>query len=98
MFLISQTLSVEYKDRSCLRIAAPPYNAVSYFSCYQQHNFIVTISYLVDGKKCFLDFASGFPGSIQDARVQQNSTILILILQALGFQISSVTHFRFHVK
>ena len=59
-------------DRSHIRIAAPPDSAVDYFSHYQQHDFIVQA--IVDGKKRFLDFASGFPGSLHDVRVLRNST------------------------
>ena len=49
---------------------------MDYFSRYQQHHFIVKA--IVDGRKRFLDFASGSPGSIHDARVLQNSTIFDL--------------------
>lgn len=49
-------------DGSHVRIAAPPDSAVDYFSRYQQHDFIVQA--IVDGRKRFLDFASGFPGSM----------------------------------
>lgn len=49
-------------DGSHIRIAAPPDSAVDYFSRYQQHDFIVQA--IVDGRKRFLDFASGFPGSM----------------------------------
>ena len=63
-------------DGSHIRIAAPPDSAVDYFSRYQQHDFIVQA--IVDGRKCFLDFASGFPGSMHDARVLRNSTIFDL--------------------
>ena len=59
--------------RSHIRIAAPPDSAMDYFSRYQQHDFIVQA--IVDGRKRFLDFASGFPGSMHDARVLRNSTI-----------------------
>ena len=37
-----------------------------YFSRYQQHDFIIQA--VVNGQKLFLDFACGYPGSI-DARV-----------------------------
>lgn len=63
-------------DGSHIRIAAPPDSAVEYFSHYQQHDFIVQA--IVDGRKCFLDFASGFPGSMHDARVLRNSPIFDL--------------------
>ena len=63
-------------DGSHIRIAVPPYTAVDYFTYYQQHNFIVQA--IVDGKKHFLDFASGSPGSMCDARVLRNSTIFDL--------------------
>ena len=63
-------------DGSHIRIAAPPDSAVDYFSHYQQHDFIVQD--IVDGKKRFLDFVSGFLGSMHDARVLRNSTIFDL--------------------
>ena len=63
-------------DGSHIRIAAPPYTVVDYFTYYQQHNFIVQA--IVDGKKHFLEFASGSPGSMRDARVLRNSTIFDL--------------------
>lgn len=66
-------------DGSHIRISAPPDSAVDYFSCYQQHDFIVQA--IVDGRKRFLDFGSGFPGSIHDARVLRNSTIFASWLQ-----------------
>ena len=78
MFLISQTLSVEYIDRSYIQVASPPYSAVSYFRLQSTTQLHCHYFYLVDGRKCFLDFASGFPGRIQDARVQRNSTIVDL--------------------
>lgn len=49
---------------------------MEYFSHYQQHDFIVQA--IVDGRKCFLDFASGFPGSMHDVRVLRNSPIFDL--------------------
>ena len=63
-------------DGSHIKISAPPDSAVDYFSRYQQHDFIVQA--IVDGRKPFLDFASGFPGSMHDARVLRNSTIFDL--------------------
>ena len=63
-------------DGSHIRIAAPPDSAVDYFSHYQKHDFIVQAT--VDGRKHFLDFASGFPSSMHDARVLQNNTIFDL--------------------
>ena len=62
-------------DGSHIRIAAPPNSALDYFSRYQQYNFIVQA--IVDGRKRFLDFASGFPGSMH-VRVLRNSTIFDL--------------------
>ncbi|XP_068723666.1 uncharacterized protein [Montipora capricornis] len=59
-------------DGTHIRIAAPPDSALDYFRRYQQHNFIVQA--IVDGRKRFLDFASGFPGSMHDVRVLRNST------------------------
>ena len=63
-------------DGSHIRIAAPPDSAVDYFSRHQQHDFIVQA--IVDGRKRFLAFASGFPGSMHYARVLRNSTIFFL--------------------
>lgn len=57
---------------SHIKIAAPLDSAVDYLSRYQHHEFIVQA--IVDGRKRFLDFASGFPGSMHDARVLRNST------------------------
>ena len=57
-------------------IAAPPDSAVDYFSRSQQHDFIVQA--IVDNRKRFLDFASGFPGSMHDVRALQNSAIFDL--------------------
>ena len=79
MFLISRTLLVQLMDpikNSCLLPPPPPDGAVDYFSRYQQLNFIVQA--IVNGGKRFLDFASGFPGSMHDARVLRNSTIFDL--------------------
>ena len=77
MFLISRTLLMQLMDlikNSCP--PPPPDSAVDYFSRYQQLNFIVQA--IVNGGKRFLDFASGFPGSMHDARVLRNSTIFDL--------------------
>lgn len=49
------------------------HNVPDYFSRYQQHDFIIQA--IVDGKKIFIDFACGFPGSMHDARVLRRSTI-----------------------
>ena len=56
---------------SHVRIKAPIDSAPDYFSCYQQHNFIIQA--VVNGKKHFLDFACGFPGSMHDGCVLRRS-------------------------
>ena len=61
-------------DGSHIRIKAPNDSAPDYFSRYQQHDFIIQA--IVDGKKMFMDFACGYPGSMHDARVLRRSTIL----------------------
>ena len=60
-------------DGTHIQIKAPLESAVDYFSRYHQHDFIV--QGVVDGRKVFLDFAAGFPGSLHDARVLRNSTL-----------------------
>ena len=60
-------------DGSHIRIKAPNDSALDYFSRYQQHDFIIQA--IVDGKKIFMDFACGYPGSMHDARVLRCSTI-----------------------
>ena len=56
-----------------VQIKAPSESAVDYFSRYQQYDFIV--QGVVDGRKIFLDFAAGFPGSHHDAQVLINSAL-----------------------
>lgn len=60
-------------DGSHVRIIAPKDSAVDYFSRYQQYDFIIQA--VVNGRKLFLDFACGFPGSMHDARVLRRSAI-----------------------
>ena len=61
-------------DGSHVRILAPSGDsAVDYFSRYQQHDFIIQA--VVDGKKMFMDFSCGYPGSMHDGRVFRRSTI-----------------------
>ena len=60
-------------DGSHVRIKAPVDSAPDYFSRYQQHDFIIQA--IVNGKKIFIDFACGFPGSMHDARVLRRSTV-----------------------
>ncbi|XP_066015457.1 uncharacterized protein, partial [Pocillopora verrucosa] len=60
-------------DGSHIRIKAPKDSAPDYFSRYQQHDFIIQA--IVDGKKVFMDFACGYPGSMHDACVWRHSTI-----------------------
>ena len=60
-------------DGSHVRIKAPVNSAPDYFSRYQQHDFIIQA--IVNGKKIFIDFACGFPGSMHDARVLRRSTV-----------------------
>ena len=58
---------------SHIQIKAPAESAIDCFSRYQQYDFIV--QGVVDGRKMFLDFAAGFPGSLHDSRVLRNSTL-----------------------
>lgn len=60
-------------DGSHVRIEAPVDSAADYFSHYQQHDFIIQA--VVNGKKHFLDFACGFPGSMHDGCVLRQSRI-----------------------
>ena len=60
-------------DSSHVKIKAPKDSAVDYFSRYQQHDFIIQA--VVNGRKLFLDFACGYPGSMHDARVLRRSAI-----------------------
>ena len=60
-------------DGSHVRIKAPIDSAPAYFSRYQQHDFIIQA--IVNGKKVFIDFVCGFPGSMHDGRVLRRSTI-----------------------
>ena len=71
--LINQSNVVGAIDGSRIRIKAPNVSAPDYFSLYQQHDFIIQA--IVDGKKVFMDFECGYPGSIHDARVLRRSTI-----------------------
>ena len=58
---------------SHIRIKAPNNSAPDYFSRYQQHDFIIQA--IADGKKIFMDFACGYPGSMHVAHVLRRSTI-----------------------
>ena len=60
-------------DGSHVTIKAPKDSAGDYFSRYQQHDFIIQA--VVNGRKLFLDFACGYPGSMHDARVSRRSAI-----------------------
>lgn len=60
-------------DRTQMKIIAPRENALDYFSCYQQHDFIIQA--LVEGRGKFIDAVCGFPGSAHDARVLRNSEL-----------------------
>ena len=42
---------------------------------YQQHDFIIQA--VVNGRKLFLDFACGYPGSMHDARVLRRSATVL---------------------
>ena len=53
-----------------MQIIAPRKDAPDYFSRYQNHDF--QIQAMVDGRKLFLDFEAGFPGSLHDSRVLRN--------------------------
>ena len=58
-------------DGTHIRINAPRESAVDYFNRYQQHDF--GIQAVADGNILFLDFSAGYPGSMHDARILQNS-------------------------
>lgn len=60
-------------DRTHIEIKAPRESAVDYFSRYQQHD--VVVQGIVDGRKIFIDIATGFSGSVHDVRVLRNSSI-----------------------
>lgn len=60
-------------DRTHIKIIAPHENVLDYFSCYQQHDFIIQA--VVEGRGKFIDAVCGFPGSAHDARVLQNSEL-----------------------
>ena len=60
-------------DGSHVKIKAPKDSAVDYFGRYQQHDFIIQA--VVNGRKLFLDFACGYPGSMHDAWVVRRSAI-----------------------
>ena len=47
--------------------------STSYFSRYQQHDFIIQA--VVDGRGKFIDAVCGFPGSVHDAGVLRNSEL-----------------------
>ena len=61
---------VEAIDGTRVRIIAPKKDAPDYFSRYQNHDF--QIQAVVDGRKLFLDFEAGYPGSMHDSRVLRN--------------------------
>ena len=60
-------------DGSYIKIRARRESAVDYFSRYQQHDVVVQA--VVNGRKLFIDVATGFPGSLLNARVLPNSSI-----------------------
>ncbi|XP_020907305.1 protein ANTAGONIST OF LIKE HETEROCHROMATIN PROTEIN 1-like [Exaiptasia diaphana] len=60
-------------DGSHIRIRAPAESSADYFSRYQQHDFI--IQGIVNGRRLFIDFACGFPGSMHDSRVRRCSDV-----------------------
>jgi len=60
-------------DGSHVSIRAPEENAADYFSRYQQYDFIIQA--IVNGKRLFIDFACGFPGSMHDSRVCRCSDV-----------------------
>ena len=60
-------------DGSHVTIKAPKDSAGDYFSRYQQHDFIIQA--VVNGRKPFLDFACGYPGSMHDTRVSRRRAI-----------------------
>ena len=54
-------------------INAPRESAVDYFSRYQHHVF--GIQTVADGNLLFLDFSTGYPGSMHDTRILRNGTL-----------------------
>ena len=65
VLLTARILELKHPVHQC---SAPDYS-----SRYQQHDFIIQA--IVDGKKIFMDFSCGYPGSMHDARVLRRSTI-----------------------
>lgn len=64
---------VERIDGTHIPINAPCESVVDHFSCYQHHDF--GIQAVADGKLLFLDFSTGYPGSMQDAHILGNSSL-----------------------
>lgn len=58
---------------SHVRIRAPAENAAVYFSRCQQYDFVIQA--IVNGKRLFIDFACGFPGSMHDWRICRCSDV-----------------------
>lgn len=63
-------------DETHIHLKVPKDTAVDYFSRYQQHDFVIQVIHVADGKGLFLDFVAGCPGSMSDACVQRNLNIL----------------------
>jgi len=60
-------------DGTHVKIKTPVENGPNYFSRYQDHDIVV--QGIVDGTMMFVDAQSGYPGSMHDAQVLQNSNI-----------------------
>lgn len=60
-------------DGAHVKIKTPVENGPVYFSRYQDHDIVV--QGVVDGNMIFQDVEAGYPGSMHDARVLQNSNI-----------------------
>jgi len=60
-------------DGTHIKIKSPIASSKDYFSRYQQYDFIIQA--VADGKKIFLDFSAGYPGTLHDARVMRNSLL-----------------------
>jgi len=54
-------------------INAPRESPVDYFSRHQHHDF--GIQAVADGNLLFLDFSTGYPGSMHEARILRNGTL-----------------------
>lgn len=60
-------------DGTHIKIKRPRQSGHDYFSRYHQHDVVTQA--IVNGKMLFLEVATGFPGSMHDARVLRNTVI-----------------------